>query len=236
MPDFGKSPTYGGSSPGRPPATTTDCARDVHSRYYVSLLQQIQPFAHALHDVPLLLFLQLRIDRQCDQLPAGPFGFRVIARPVPECYEAFLEMQRNRIVNFSADALFFEIVAQGIPLRHGHHELVVDVIMLDPILLVDGARQANTASVFDLGLLEQGFIEISVFLPQCRPTIQVGQLDAQHRRLQSIEPKVPADDAMVVLRLAALYSQHLQPFGKFLIVRDDHAAIAQTTEILAGKK
>src|SRR5947208_3405860 len=62
------------------------------------------------------------------------------------------------------------------------------------------------------------------------------KLDAQHRCLQGVEPRVDPDPFMKVLSGAAMNSQRLQALGKGLVVCGDHAAVAVTAQILAGIK
>ena len=46
---------------------------------------------------------------------------------VTEIREAFLDVQRHRVVDLGADAAFLEVVAQPIAFGNANHVLVVDV-------------------------------------------------------------------------------------------------------------
>ena len=62
------------------------------------------------------------------------------------------------------------------------------------------------------------------------------QLDAQHRRLERVQPAVQPDRFVDVLRAAAVDPQHADPVGECLIVGDDHAAVPEPAEVLGGKE
>src|SRR5258708_3760465 len=62
------------------------------------------------------------------------------------------------------------------------------------------------------------------------------ELDAQHRCLQGVEPRVDPDPFMKIRSGAAMNSQRLQAPGKGLVVCGDHATVAVTSQILGGVK
>jgi hypothetical protein len=64
----------------------------------------------------------------------------------------------------------------------------------------------------------------------------VAQLHAEHRRLQLVDAEIPADVGVVVLRLAAVDAEDLQPLGERRVVGDAHAGIAEGTEVLGREE
>ena len=48
---------------------------------------------------------------------------------VSEVAEAFLQVERERVIDFGTDAMFCEDGADFIPMRHSDDELVVDVVV-----------------------------------------------------------------------------------------------------------
>ena len=83
---------------------------------------------------------------------------------------------------------------------------------------------------------ERRVVERRVALAARAPRIQVLQLDVQHRRLDLIDAEVAADERVVVLRLAAVHAQDVEPLGERRVVRHAHAGIAERAEILGGKE
>ena len=53
-------------------------------------------------------------------------------------------------------------------------------------------------------------VRVGVPAPRRVPAVQVRQLDAEHRRLQRIEPRVGAGDRMVILHALAVVAQQPQ--------------------------
>jgi hypothetical protein len=68
----------------------------------------------------LLIPIQLRIYRQCQQFPASPLGFRKIAFVVTEAVEALLPMERHRIIDLCRDAFDLEVGLELVPFRHAN--------------------------------------------------------------------------------------------------------------------
>ena len=70
---------------------------------------------------------KLGIDRQGQGLAGRPLALGEVALAVAEIGEALLHVQRDRIVDFVADLLLFQIRLQLVAARHADDELVVDV-------------------------------------------------------------------------------------------------------------
>ena len=85
-------------------------------------------------------------------------------------------------------------------LRRANHVLIEDV---------PEARHArrHLHGWPEISRAEQLVVMIRVRLPRARPGVEVLQLDHEHGGLQLVEPKVAADQRVVVLRLAAVHAQ-----------------------------
>ena len=65
------------------------------------------------------------------------------------------------------------------------------------------------------------------------PSVEMVQLDAENRRLQSIEARIAARDSMVVLRGLAVVGDQSHPCGEVVTIGDDRSAITHRAEVLA---
>ena len=115
---------------------------------------------------------------------------------------------------------------QAVAVFRAEDELVVDVAVR-----LRG-RQNHLAGLDEVGLREQLFVARRVRLPGRRPPVEVFQLDRHHRRLQRIEAEIPADLAVVVLRLRAVVAQDRRMLGLRRVLHRQHAAVAEAAEIL----
>src|SRR5690606_9260801 len=68
------------------------------------------------------------------------------------------------------------------------------------------------------------------------PSVEIPELNAQDRGLQSVEPEIAADHGVVVLRLAAVNAQHPQLLGELGVVGDAHPPVAERAEVLAREE
>ena len=146
-------------------------------------------------------------------------------RLVLEIGEAALSVQRHGIVDLRADALGGQVSAQLVALARANHVLVEDV---------PEARHSrrHLHGWPKVSRAEQLVVMIRVGLPRARPGVEMLQLDHEHRRLQLVEPKVAADQRVVVLRLAAVHAQDAHALVQPAVVADAHAGVAECAEIL----
>ena len=82
-----------------------------------------------LRHVALLVFAQFGENREREGFVGGAFGFGKIAFAVAEIAEAFLQVQRERVVNFRADSRGGEVRAESVASRGADDELIVDVMI-----------------------------------------------------------------------------------------------------------
>ena len=85
--------------------------------------------------------------------------------------------------------------------------------------------------------LRAGIGEQHVVLARVRPAarapvIQVPQLDAQHRRLQSVEPRVETHVLVAVLLRLSVYAQRADEIGELRVVGRADPPVAEPAEIL----
>ena len=145
--------------------------------------------------------------------------------------QAFLEVQGNGIVDFTADLVRFQVVQQliALPTRHAHHVLVKDVPAL-------GAHRRAFQKLGQMLFLNQGVVALGRRLARFRPAVQVRQLDPQEGGLQRVQPRVPAHELVVVARLHAVAAQAAQECGPGRIAGDHHAAVAKASQIFGRIK
>ena len=62
------------------------------------------------------------------------------------------------------------------------------------------------------------------------------ELDKQGRGLDRVQAEVAAHVFVVVLGLAAVVAHHAHPVSQGFIVGDDHTAVADAAQVLAGKE
>src|SRR5437879_12001948 len=119
--------------------------------------------------------------------------------------------------------------SQPIPLARADHVLVVDMAHAER-----GVRGPD--GTLELCTPEGLVVERGVPLAASGPVVEALELHAEHRRLQLIEPEIPADERVVVLWLPAVHAQHLAALGERRILGDAHAGIAEGAEVLRGKE
>ncbi len=134
-------------------------------------------------------------------------------------------MQRHGVVDLTADLPGSQVLDELIAARHP-----------DDVLVEDGF-----AVLADLGRLNDGTLELfrvvgGVLAAGLGPGVQVRQLDQQGGGLDRVQAEVAADVLVIVLGLAAVISHHAKAMGQGLVAGDDHAAVADTAEVLAGKE
>src|SRR5580704_1588549 len=138
-------------------------------------------------------------------------------------------MQAERVVNFRGNPIVSQMLLEFIARITTYGELIVDVMKAKRCdRRFDGRDQT--------ALLEKFTVTIGASLPTGRPRIQMTQLDAQNRRLESVEPTVGAKDVVIVLLLAAVDPEHAEAFSHFIVIRSNHSAIARAAQILRGEE
>jgi hypothetical protein len=68
------------------------------------------------------------------------------------------------------------------------------------------------------------------------PAGQLGQLDAEHRSLHSVDAEIGADQVMMVLRLHPVRPDQAQLLRQRRVAGGDEAGVAKCAEILAREK
>src|SRR3989441_4557369 len=182
-----------------------------------------------LHDVPPLGRGQLRIDRDRQNFARGALRFRTVLGSIAEVAEAFLQVQRNRVVDLGPDAGVGEIRLQLVASLHPQHVLVEDVPVAPTL---PGRHDAIVQSQ----TLQGGVVPPGVLLSKLGPAIEIAQLHEQHRRLKLVEPEVAADHFVVIPRSGSMDAQDLEARSQGRIVRGAQATVPEGAEILAGKE
>src|SRR5882724_6117510 len=130
-------------------------------------------------NVPLLLFIEFRIDWKRYDFRARGLRHGKISLPMSQIGKGFLQMQWFRIVDLRRDAPALQVFTQRVSLFDPDGELVVDVSKTPRC---DGAGHHGVQAK----LVEQFAIAIGVPSPRAGPAVKVAQLDSQNRRLQCI--------------------------------------------------
>src|ERR1043166_6878644 len=147
---------------------------------------------------------------------------RKIARAVAELRVTRQQMDRRRIVNAALYSLLLERLLQCLPLRRTNRVDVVHVLAV-----IHGLRSLHARA------FEQLVVTDGVRLAGLRPGIQVGQLDAKHSALNSLQPVVVSLEDVLILALSPPVAQHPDGPVERGIIGDDGAAFAIRAEIFA---
>src|SRR5476649_772479 len=87
-------------------------------------------FRDRINHMALFKLFQLRKDRQSQNVQRGLLGFRKVSHSIAKVGKAFLQMKRYGVIDFAANAAFFQEIAQLVALFHANHILMVDVMRL----------------------------------------------------------------------------------------------------------
>lgn len=147
----------------------------------------LEEAADGLDDVVLLVFSQFGEHRQRECFAGGAFGFGEVAFLVAEVAEAVLQVERDGIMNFGADAVLCEVRGERVALAVGDAD---DVLVED--VHGAGADVKGRDEFGESGLSEQTRVEGGAFAARLRPAVEVRELDAQERGLDGVEAAVEA--------------------------------------------
>ena len=141
--------------------------------------------------------------------------------------EARLLVEGHRIVDLRLDAVVseprLELVATG---WHGDDVLIEDVALA-------AIRQVRRPETVDGQML---VVVRRMRLPSRVPLVEMRKLHQQRRGLNRVEPEVPADHRVVVLRPRPVVAQPSQRVGEPLVTGQDHPAVPDASEVLAGEE
>ncbi len=118
----------------------------------------------------------------------------------------------------------------ALPLAHADDVLIEDVPPLLPPHPALSPRGRGSDGPIEkmpqVMLLDQHVISLGDGLAGENPALDVGQLDAEHGRLQGVEPGVPADVLVMIARLHAVNTEAAQARRPLWIVGRHHAGVA----------
>src|SRR5262249_46252478 len=146
---------------------------------------------------------------------------RKISSPITEILEARFKMQGSGIVHGTSNSLLLQTRHNTVTKLRADHKLVVNVTAIRILVWQHYVR----------GFLEPLSVNARISPPAFRPAIEMLQLDAQHSCLDCIETKITAQNLVMVFRLETMIAKELQPFGKFGIIRRDHASVAEAGQV-----
>jgi hypothetical protein len=86
----------------------------------------------------LLRLDELRVNRKRHRFPRRPFRFRKLSLMIPKVSETFLEVQGDRVIDASTNAMVGQVLYEIITtIRHSHNILMKNV----PPVVSDARRQ-----------------------------------------------------------------------------------------------
>src|SRR5439155_8443125 len=124
-----------------------------------------------LNDELLLRLLELGVDRQGERSARRSLGFGEVTNPVSQIREALLKVERDGIVNFSADPTSSQMLSQrfAILAPHPDDELVIDVRLAGARITVGGRREPELGPSHDPTALEESDVAARVLHTPCDP-------------------------------------------------------------------
>ena len=169
-------------------------------------------------------------DGEGEGLRGGAFALGEVAGAVAEIAVAFLEVERERVVDLGADSRRGEMCAECVAVRGADDELVVDVVIfhagagprLDGEL--QGAVEAELCECFPI---------IGGACAACgAPFVEVREFYGEDGALDRINAEVAADPFVKVARLHAVVAQGADLRGEGVVGAGDHAGVAECAEVL----
>src|SRR5437016_573877 len=106
----------------------------------------------------------------------------------------------------------------------------------DDVLVVDVARARVAGWARHGRALEQPVVERRVLGAALAPAIEVTQLHAQDRGLERVEPRVRADNRVVVLGSGAVLAQQPHALGELRVLAHHRPAVPGRAETLAREE
>ena len=176
------------------------------------------------YDGALLFFGELRINRKREYFPAGVFRFGKISLGVFQVFECFLQVQRNRVIDFRGDSLGAKFFAKSVAVLYPDCKLIVDMGEVGGLF---GADYFSGQMKF----FEKAAVTCRVSAAGLVPIVQVAKFDAEDGGLQGVEATVQAEDFVDVSVAGSVKMEELEAPGDGSIVGGDHAAIACAAEI-----
>src|SRR5262245_27200224 len=165
---------------------------------------------------------QLRVDRQAENPAGEPLGDRKRTGPVAERRGAFLEMDRDRVVDAATDAVSRQVLDQAIALVELDDEGVVDAFLVTAVARnPDHIREAFAVLRGDLAA-------------PAVPSVEPLELDRGDPGLERVETRVVAPDVALVPVAQPVVAQHQDALIDLAVRGGDETSVAHHAEILDG--
>src|SRR5438128_1400007 len=115
--------------------------------------------------------------------------------------------------------------------------------MLDQLISYNRADHVLVINTYALGLnkwrvyksFEPRRIVRSISPSRFRPSIQTRQLNQQNGSLNWIQAEIAANKLVIVFPPGSMIPHHHKSIVQRLVIRDDHAAVADSAKVLARK-
>src|SRR5438045_8284318 len=167
---------------------------------------------------------ELREHWKRQHLGRDALGHRQVALAVAQELRRLLEVDRHGIVDLSADAALAEVRSERVTPAASDADRVG---VKDVTPLVGGDLRRDHART-----LEALVVHVRELPPPSVPLLELAQLDPQDRGLDLVEPRVVADDRVVVARGLAVLAERAKLLGEAILVRRDAPGLAVRAEVL----
>jgi len=205
-----------------------DEQRSQHRRwaFFISLLGSlaVEVMDSRRHSLNLLVG-KLRETREGEDCLGGSPGVDEGLGRIASGPEDRLRRKRNGIVKRRPDPTRLEMFREPVPLRTSNGELVIDVPGRQPISR-DAQREAG----------QEGGIPGCDSASGPNPSVHMGELHPEERRLKLIEPAVPAQLNVVISVIRPVVPESPNPLREIGSIRHDHPAVAAPPQRFGGVK
>ena len=150
----------------------------------------------------------------------GTLGVRERAGFVAKMGKARLKVERKRVIDFGANAVGSQVLAQAIPPGSANDELVVDM---------PGHVERNHELGWNSGRAsEKRTVAVGIRPTGRGPFGKLAELHAQDGGLKRVQTKVSANEVMNVFRLASVGAQNRDLVSESVVVGEQGTAIAHS--------
>ena len=140
-------------------------------------------------------------------------------------------MERDGVVDGTADLLLGEACHNGIAISDADHVLMEDVVVAQ----TRGGEwfRGESDPVEESGRSEGILVSRGIGAAGGIPSVEKGEFRTEDRSLDGVDAEIPADDLVVVALLHAVVADSLKLLSHLRVKAESDAGIAGRTEILA---
>jgi hypothetical protein len=184
--------------------------------------------------VGLLVVGEFGEDGDGEALVCGGFGVGEVAFFVTEVAEAFLQVERERVIDFRTDAVFREDSADFVPMGDADDELIVDVMVRQAGVEPRFYGEGECGEFWGGG---KGFAVKAGFGSAFgAPEVEVGEFDVEDGGLDGVDAEVATDVGVKVARFHAVVAEATHFCRECIVLTGDHSGVTEGAEIFCGIK